>query len=639
MNGSGSNLLFGVVFIVTLFVFGFQISLFIGLIILVVLYLKNRKNVEVDMVKSATKSDENILNFDYLQNQPFAYAVLDNFDIVGSDKEFKKIGGYDATNITEIVKNFSLSEKRQQVSINGKYYELYSSSIFKSENGMTREYTAVFFIPNDHINGKAYSCEEERTIVSLIFIDDYDEVLDSTEEFNRPILQALIDRQLNDLSNKVSGIIRKFEKDKYMFIFSNEKLDLLKEEKFEILSKIRDIQVGNTLPVTLSIGIGLNGSTLSQSMEYALRAMDLALGRGGDQVLIKDSENYYFYGGTSKENITNKRVRSRVKAYALLELIDDASNIMVMGHRNADLDCFGAGVGVYKIANSRGKKCNIILNKIMPSVGLLYDSLLEAKPIYEKVFVNHTDSDKLIKENTLLIVVDTHKVSMTDNIQIFEKVSKIVILDHHRKGTDFIDNAILSYHEPFASSTCELVTEMIQSMDNVKLDDVEADALLAGITMDTKNFAFKTGAKTFETAAFLRRNGADSVRVRMLFQNDFETCKAKSNTVGSAKIFRDSIVISVCTSNVSDLALVIAMSADDLLNVFGIKASFVLCSQDDLVLISGRSLGGINVQMIMEKLGGGGHQMVSGAQLIGITLDEAMEKLKVAIDEYMEVNV
>ena len=371
-------------------------------------------------------------------------------------------------------------------------------------------------------------------------------------------------------------------------------------------------------------------------MQSATAALDLALGRGGDQVLIKDGEKYLFYGAKAGEMGRNGRIRARVKADALWELMGGASNIMVMGHRHADLDSLGSCMGICAIARALDKKCHILMNDIGIGIKRLYENMAE-NGHYETAFIKDAEAWKLMDEKTLVIVVDTHRSSMVESPSVLQAAKQIVVFDHHRKSTDFIDQAVLMYHEPYASSTAELVTEMIQHIGKkIKLKTIEADALLAGITVDTKNFAVKTGAITFEAAGFLRRNGADSIRVRLLFQNDIESYKAKATAVRDAELFLDCMAISECPSNVENSMLTAAQAADDLMNVTGIKASFVCSKVGDVVYVSARSFGEINVQRIMEKLGGGGHFTVSGAQLRGCTVEEAKEKIRGAIEEYLK---
>ncbi len=478
---------------------------------------------------------------------------------------------------------------------------------------------------------------KETPLVGLIFIDNFEEAMESMEEVRWPLLVALIDRKLNSLAQQLDGIVRKFEKDKYMCVFSNEHLKVLQEKKFEILDQIREINIGNELPVTLSIGIGVNGKTLAQSMEYARAAINLALGRGGDQAVLKDMDKYSFYGGKTKEVEKSTRVKARIKAYAFRELVEAADEIIVMGHKIPDVDCLGAAVGVYRAAELLGKKSYIVLNEVNTSIKSLYDRLIQSGEYKEEIFLDRTKAMSCIGDKTLLVLVDVHRPNYTECPELLDVCKKIVVFDHHRKSAEFIEHAVLTYLETYASSTCELVVEILQYIvDKVKLKPIEADALLAGITVDTKNFAYKVGARTFEAAAFLRRNGADTTRVRMLFQNDMESYKARATTVRDAEVYKETMAISVCPGDTQNPVLTTAQAADELLNISGITASFVMCSADDKILISARSVGDMNVQLIMEKLGGGGHLTVAGAQLTDASIYTAREQLKDAIQEYLQ---
>jgi c-di-AMP phosphodiesterase-like protein len=416
-------------------------------------------------------------------------------------------------------------------------------------------------------------------------------------------------------------------------------LEYLKEKKFDILAQAREIEMGNHIPVTLSIGIGINGQSIAQNMESSRAAIDLALGRGGDQAVIKDTDKYQFFGGVSKESVINARVRARVKAYAFSELVSESDRVIVLGHKNIDLDCMGAAVGVYKIATAMGRECNIVLGDITTNVKLLHEALTENEVYRKKVFITADKAEAVLTRKTLIVVVDTHKNSYIEGGEILSlpHAAKIVVFDHHRRTTEYIDDAVLAYHEPYASSTCELITEMLQYVqEDINLTPLEADALLAGITIDTKNFAVKTGAKTFEAAAFLRRSGADGVRVKMLLKNDLQSFRAKAAAINNAFIIHDIIAVSVCADELDNPTLTAAQTADELLNVSGVEASFVLCRSQNAVTVSARSLDAINVQVIMEKLGGGGHQTIAGAQLEETDIAAAAQTLREIIDKYME---
>jgi len=569
---------------------------------------------------------------------PFPHAVIDlSLNIVSSNykfnqefciKENKKLD----LKLSDLIEEYNIEITEQKAVIRAKCYKVFTTPMELDSNAL---YYNIFLIPNECYLSD--SCELNRVAVGLIFIDNYTDVLDGVEDVKHPLLTAIIDRKINSMAYNIGGIVKKFEKDKYIFIFSQNKLDYLKNSKFPILDKIREIDMGNKFPVTLSIGIGINGSTLNKSMEYARAAIDLALSRGGDQVLIKDIDGYYFFGGNSKELNTNSRVRARVKAFALTDLIQECSNVIVMGHKNSDLDCIGSEIGVYKIVTSLGKECNIVLNKVTTSIKSFYDRIILETDYAEKAFVNSDEALLNINENTLLVIVDTHKQSICEAPPLIDRAKKIVVFDHHRKGAEFIDNAVLTYHEPFASSTCELITEMFLYMNkDISLSNVEADGLLAGITVDTKNFAFKTGTKTFEAAAYLKRKGADTIRVKILFQNTIEYYALKAKVIEGMETFDRNIAIAVSEPNVENPPLLAAQVSDELLNIKGIEASFVLCFNESKINISARSLGRINVQRIMEKLGGGGHQTVSAAQVQESDMEMAVKTLKAVINEYLQ---
>lgn len=556
---------------------------------------------------------------------PIAHAK-DGKIIYYNESFLNKIGIDKIQKLEEI--DFSL--QKQIYKLNNEKYTVYSNAV--------NDYIELSFLP--YIIDKKDDLETHISVTpGLIFIDNFEEAMETVEEIRRPLTLALIDRKINSLIHDIGGIVKKFEKDRYIVLFSTQKLEYLKENNFDILKQIREIDMGNTIPFTLSIGIGKNGNSLHQSMEYARAAIDLALGRSGDQVVIKDSENYYFYGGKASDVVTNTRVRARVKAYVLTDLIQESENVVIMGHKNADLDSLGACIGVHNIACSLGKKSNIVLNNIPGNIKGLYDKLVEVDKYKEGCFITGEEAIKVVSEQSLLIITDCHKPSILEFPPLLEKTKKIVVFDHHRKGAEFIKDLVLTYHEPYASSTCELITEMIQYVKyKVNLMPIEADALLSGISLDTKNFAIKTGARTFEAAAYLRRNGADTVRVKMLMQNDMETYKAKSQAINAAKIFKETIAITYCPSNVENPSLVAAQTADELLNIVGIETSFACCNdkESNKVVLSARSLGEINVQRIMEKLGGGGHQTVAGAQFRNLDEEAVIKKLEIAIEEYLE---
>ncbi len=579
-------------------------------------------------------------NFSIPQNLPLPYAVLDiRGKLMMSNEKFANVFQQpeDAKEMIDMLLKTSGGGEVQTIAVGEKYYQaaLNHCDVMDKSGAIGTVLTLIMADDTENHQLKQ-KLQANETVVCMILLDNYDDVLDSIDENRLPILSALIDRKLHQLAVNYDGFVKKLEKDRYVFLLSKGNLEKCKDKKFEPFQEIKEISVGEHIPVTFSIGIGIGNGSLAEAMQNAKAAIDLALGRGGDQVLIKDGEKYLFYGGKSGEIQRNARIRARVKADALMELMADAADILVMGHKQADLDSLGSCIGIYAMAKSVDKKCNIIMDKMSKGVERLCEKMDESGK-FGGVIINGTDAMRMMSDKTLVVIVDTHRETMVDSPQVLMAAKKIVVFDHHRKSTDYIDQAVLMYHEPYASSTSELITEMIQHMDKkVKLNHIEADALLAGITVDTKNFCVKTGAMTFESAAFLRRNGADSIRVRLLFQNDMDAYKAKATAVRDAELFRKHIAISVCPSDVENSTLIAAQAADDLMNVTGIKASFVCCKVEDTIYVSARSFGEINVQRVMEKLGGGGHLTVSGAQLVGCSTDEAKEKIRNAIVEYLE---
>lgn len=481
---------------------------------------------------------------------------------------------------------------------------------------------------------------DQKGIVGFIYIDNYDEVLQSTEDVRRPLLIALIDRNVNKFAKSVEGVIRKLEKDKYVFFIQKKHMDTLTENKFSILDDIRNINIGNDLPVTISVGLGVHDESYVKSAEFARIAIDLAMGRGGDQAVIKNNDKLVFYGGKTRGVETSARVKARIKSYAFKELLVECDNVIIVGHKNPDLDSLGAAMGIYACARILDKEAHIVLNNVSTAVRSLYDKIIESDSFPEDIFLSSSQGIEYTRENTAVVVVDVNRPSFLECPELLNYSNKIVVFDHHRVSAEQVENTVLRYVEPYASSTCEMVTEILRYIeDNIKLDPLEADALFAGISVDTKNFVVKTGVKTFEAAAFLRRNGADVIRVRHLFKNDMETYKARASAVRDATIYRDKMAITVCPSLINNPTLAAAQAADELLNISGILASFVLTEVEGTIYISARSFDDINVQLIMEKLGGGGHLSVAGAQLEDRNIADAIHILKEKIDEYIEEGV
>ncbi len=533
----------------------------------------------------------------------------------------------------EWVTNKQISDKHFH--LEGNTYRILVENFHRGENDQINK-QIVYFLDYTENEKLKNQIQEERCMMGYLCIDNIDEISYSIEEVRRPMLLAIIDRKINLWFKEREVVIARIERDKYIMVFNKRELERMKETKFDILDEMRNIQVGNELPVTVSLGIGFNLKSLLSSKEDARIAFDLAQGRGGDQAIIKNNDKYTFYGGKTKEVEKSARVKVRLKAYAFKELLHEADKIYIMGHKGIDMDCLGAAIGVYRAASIMGKKAHIILDGPTFAVKGLYDRIVQSKE-YEDLFISHEEAEKEIKRDTLLVIVDTHRRSYLEYPELLDKAEKVVVFDHHRKSTDYIEDAVLTYLEPFISSTCEMIAEILNYLtDKVKLTPIEADALLAGITIDTKNFVFKAGVRTFEAAAFLRRNGADSSRVRLLFQNDMQTYKIRAMAIQNAEIWNDNMAISEVNGQVANASIIAAQVADELLNIKGIVASFVLTMVDNCVLISARALADTNVQRIMELLGGGGHLGIAGAQLKDTTIHEAKIYLKDAINKYFE---
>lgn len=480
--------------------------------------------------------------------------------------------------------------------------------------------------------------DDQSLAVALIYLDNYEEALESVEEVRRSLLIALIDRKVNKYIAALDGICKKLEKDKYLVIMRKEAANHLRENRFDLLEDVKTVNIGNEMAVTISIGMGLNGLSYAQNYEFARNAIDIALGRGGDQAVVKVPENVIYYGGKSQQIEKSTRVKARVKAHALREIISVKDEVYVMGHRIGDVDSFGASIGIYRIAQALDKKAHIVLNDVTSSMQPMVEMFRGKEEYAEDMIVSNQLALETVGNNAVLVVVDVNKPSITECPELLKRCKSIVVLDHHRQGTEIIENATLSYIEAYASSACEMVSEILQYIsDDLRLRPEEADCMYSGIMIDTNNFMTKTGVRTFEAAAYLRRNGADVTRVRKLFRDDAAEYKAKADAVSQAEIYRRYYAISICTGeDVASPTVVGAQAANELLNIKGIKASFILTRYNGIIYISARSIDEVNVQVIMERMGGGGHLNVAGAQLENGTIEEGIESIKRTLDAMIE---
>lgn len=521
-----------------------------------------------------------------------------------------------------------------EIEADKKIYEV-KYNIINRENEPSLAVVYFFDVTEFREITKAY--EMIKPVIMSIQVDSFDEVLNSASEDVRPIIEAEVERTIKSWADKYKGAIRKTVKDKYIVVVDERSLIDLEKDKFSILDDIRKIEMGNTIPLTLSIGASSLSSDLSSTLKNAVTSLDLALGRGGDQAVIKRDERSIFYGGRSKAVEKKTKVKARIIAHALRDLVNESEKVIIMGHHYPDLDALGAAVGVYGICRMLGKGANIVLENSNTSIDVLHNRLLQSD-VFKDAFIKREDALNSVNDKTLLIIVDTHRPSFTEYPSLIEKCDKIVLIDHHRRGVEFIDKAVLIYHETYASSASEMVTELIQYVkDRPYIDNLTAESLLSGIALDTKNFTFKTGVRTFEAAAFLRKFGADTVAVKQLFQGDLDSFLVKAEGIKNAKILGGKIALSTCPENLENPSLIAAQVADELLNIRGVEASFVVARRSDgLVFISARSLGSLNVHLFMEKLGGGGHIDIAGAQLKDTTTDEAIEKVEELIMEYFK---
>lgn len=479
--------------------------------------------------------------------------------------------------------------------------------------------------------------EKIKLVAGHIYIDNFEEAMDSTEEVRRSLLVALIDRKITKYMQTADAIIKKLEKDKYIFVCQQQHLEQLQQGKFSLLDEVRSINIGNGTPVTLSIAVGIDpeDDNYTTSYEYSHMAMDLALGRGGDQAVIKKGDKIIYYGGKTQSAEKNTRVKARVKAHALKEILITRDQVIIMGHKKPDIDCLGSAIGIYRLATMMDKKAHIVINEITSSIRPAMNNFMGSNVYPDDMFYNSEQALEAVDPNTVVIVVDVNRPSYTECEELLAHTKNIVVIDHHRQSGEIIDRATLSYIEPYASSACEMVAEILQySIDKPKLRPAEADAMYAGILVDTDNFVTKTGVRTFEAASFLRKSGADMTRVRKSYRSDLLSYQQLSEGVARAEIFMENFAISdVPTEGVDSPTVLAAKVANDLLDVDNVRASFVLSKIENVVYISARSIDDVNVQVIMEHFGGGGHGTVAGAQLENVTIEETKQKIRELLEQ------
>lgn len=532
-----------------------------------------------------------------------------------------------------------VGERLFRVALSRIYFDAIASDSQMMELDSPEEFlTAMYLFDETELNHYKIENQEQKQVTALVYIDNYDEVLNSIEDVKQSLLIALIDRRVNQYFANYDALVRKIEKDKYFIVFKYKYMKKLEEDKFRILEDVKNVHAGNEMEVTLSIGVGVNTATYNESYEQARAAIDLALGRGGDQVVVKDGEEITYYGGKAKQVERNTRVKARVKAHALREILESRDNVLIMGHAMTDVDALGAGVGVYCAARVLGKKAQIVVNNPSSSIRSFIDCFSTEAGYPEDLFINSERAVEMVGRNTLVMVVDTNRPSATECPELLKRCESVVVFDHHRQGSEVIENPMLSYIEPYASSACEMVAEVLQYFqDGIRLEPCEADCIYAGILIDTNNFMTKAGVRTFEAAAYLKRSGAEMTRVRKLLRDDMDAYKAKAEAVRQAEVYRGAFAIAVCPSgNLESPTIVGAQAANELLNIVGVRASFVMTEYQDKIYISSRSIDEVNVQRVMERMGGGGHFNVAATQLRDCSVSEAKIKIQETLDAMIE---
>lgn len=496
---------------------------------------------------------------------------------------------------------------------------------------------AMYMFDETDINQYIQKIRDERFVVGLVYIDNYEDALESVDDVRRSLFVGLVDKRVNKYFSAGAAIIRKLEKDKYLVVFRYKFLEKLLADKFSLVEDIKSVKVGNEKTLTLSIAIGTGAADYARNYDIAKAAMDLALGRGGDQAVIKDGEKIYYYGGKSQQMEKNTRVKVRVKAHALRQILEANDNVLIMGHNLPDIDSFGSALGIYIIAKKFGKEAHIVFGEISSSVRPFMNRFIDKEEYPDDMFIKKEEAENYLTASTVVIVVDVNRPQRTECSQLLDKCKTIIVFDHHRRSSDTITGAVLSYVDPYASSACEMVTEMIQYVDDgIKLKAFEADALYAGISIDTDGFNSKSGPRTFEAAAFLRRHGADVTRVRKMLRNDMNEYKAIASAVSKSEVYKSAFAITVFDGEgLESPTIGGAKAANQLLDISGIKASFVITQYEDKLYISARSIDEVNVQLVMEKLGGGGHMSIAGAQLTNCTIQQAVNTIKLTLDNML----
>ncbi len=642
-----------VIFALLMFIYNPVLGIIqLGIIILVILcqtVFTSEKNRKLsDFIEDVYLSSDSITkNFIVNSNFPLVILTEKNQMIWGNDKFCDILGKriISTEKITDVVPDFpklTYEKGRKELNftcrLNDREYNVVGS-VENFQEEKSKKWALLYWVDITQYAQLEEKYENERLAYASIVIDNYEESISGLIGSDIAQLTAKIDNLIFQWAKNISGYIKKLEKDRYILLIQEKYLkEYKKNNRFEILESVKNIDMDLSIPVTLSIGIGVSDENPMTADEYSKAALDMCLGRGGDQVVIKDKDGFSYYGGNTKETEKRTKVRARVISFAFRELIESKKNVIVIGHKNPDPDLLGAALGIYRAVRTLNKNCYIVLDTINPSIHNMKERI-DSDDEYNDTFISKYQAEMMMNSDAVLVILDTHKKSVVSFPELVDMAESIVLIDHHRKSADFITNTVLCYHEPYASSTSELIIEMLQYIDDkVKLTKVECDSLYAGILVDTKNFAFKTGVRTFEAASFLRRAGLDPIAAKEMVKCDLDTYLIRSSMVRNAKIYRDQIAISASSGSELEDLTIIAQAADDLINIKGITTTFVLYHYNHITKISARSVGDVNVQVIMEQLGGGGHQLAAGTEVSGKTLEEVTAELEKAIDHYLENN-
>ena len=610
------------------------IALAVAFVAALLIYLLYRNALTKSLVRFAMEMGEEELEKAKLLDVPYALVEEDGKITWANEAFGKAVNNFEEmVTIDEIFSEIDEDllagvngRKKMQLSYREKTFDVVICDMEIEDNLLF----AIYLYDATELVNIEKKYEDDKPVVGLIYLDNYEEAMESIDEVKRSLLIALVDRKIGKYITDLDGVIKKLEKDKYLFLIKNMYLPQLENTRFDILEDVKTVNIGNNMSVTISIGMGLSGETFADNYSYARTAIDMALARGGDQAVVKDFDAIRYYGGKSQSIEKSTRVKARVKAQAFSEIIEANENIVVMGHTLMDIDCLGAAVGIWRIATTMGKKAHIILGEVPSSIKYMIERFKESAEYPKDMFISKAQAMDVVTDDTVLTVVDVNRPIITEAPELLDIASTVVVFDHHRQGSDNISQAVLSYVEPYASSACEMVSEIVQYIETeIKLKAVEADAMYAGIVIDTHNFTNQTGVRTFEAAAYLRKCGADVTRVRKIFRDSVEDYRAKADAIHSAEIFMGAYAITECNGEgLESPTIVGAQAANELLDIEGIKASFVLTIFRDKVYISARSIDEVNVQVLMEKIGGGGHRSIAGAQMKDVSVDEAKRVVK-----------